>query len=74
MKEEDDIFKEWYEMNFEGIPDPLEYIHYRDSLDFQRYLVRYQYRKLVESIKKELFNMIESFISIISNIRKRWKK
>lgn len=74
MKEEEDIFKEWYEMTFEDLPDPLEYIYYRESLGFQRYLLWYRYRELVESIKKELFNINEKFVSIISNIRKRWKK
>lgn len=74
MKEEDEIFKEWYEMNFEDLPDPLEYIYYRESLGFQRYLLWYRYRESVESINEELFKLIEKFISIVSNIRKRWKK
>lgn len=40
MKEEDEIFKEWWELTFEELPDPLDYIYYRDSLEFQRYLLR----------------------------------
>lgn len=67
MKEEDEIFKEWYELTFEDLPDPLEYIYYRDCLEFQRYLLWYRYRELVESIKVRIY-------SIVSNIRKRWKK
>lgn len=71
MKEEDEIFNEWYELYFKEVPDPLEYIYYRDSLEFQRYLLWYRYRETVDSIKKELFNVFEKFISIINNIRKR---
>lgn len=71
---EEEIFEEWYNLNFDVIPDPLEYIYYRECLGFQRYLLWYRYRGLVESIKKELFNIIEKFVSIVSNIRKRWKR
>jgi len=71
---EEDIFKEWYEMTFDVIPDPLEYIYYRDSLGFQRYLVWYRYRELVDSIKWDIFNALEKLLSMLNNIRKRWKK
>lgn len=54
MKEEDEIFREWYELNFEGIPEPLEYIYLRDSLGFHRYLLWYRYKEFVELIRKEL--------------------
>ena len=52
MKEEHEIFKEWYELNFEELPDPLEYIYYRDTLEFQRYLLWYRFKELMELIKK----------------------
>ena len=55
MKEEHEIFKEWYELNFEELPDPLEYIYYRDTLEFQRYLLWYRFKELMELIKKELW-------------------
>lgn len=32
MKEESEIFKEWYELNFEELPSPLEYVYFRNSL------------------------------------------
>lgn len=48
MKEEDEIFKEWYELNFEELPSPLEYVYFRDLLNFQRYLLWYRYKELVE--------------------------
>lgn len=63
MKEEDEIYKEWYESRFEELPDPLEYIYYRETLDFQRYLLWYRYRELVESIRGELLNALRKLIS-----------
>lgn len=59
VKEEGEIFEEWYNLNFEEPPDPLEYIYLRDSLDFQRYLLRYRGKELVESIKRELLKLVE---------------
>lgn len=58
MKEEEEVFKEWYELNFsfEEAPDPLEYVYLRDSPGFQRYLISYRYKELVELIKRGLFN------------------
>lgn len=67
MKEEDEIFKEWWELTFEELPDPLDYIYYRDSLEFQRYLLWYRYKELVELIKGELWNV---FRKLISKVRK----
>ena len=61
MKEEDEIFKEWYEINFEELPSPLDYMYLRDSLDFQRYLLWYRYKELGE----ELLNTFERLISKI---------
>lgn len=65
MKEEDEIFKEWWELTFEELPDPLDYIYYRDSLEFQRYLLWYRYKELVELIKGELWNVFRKLISIV---------
>lgn len=67
MKEEDEIFKEWYELNFEELPSPLEYVYLRDSLDFQRYLLWYRYKELVELIRGELWDV---FRKLISKVRK----
>lgn len=65
MKEEDEIFKEYWELTFEELPDPLDYIYYRDSLEFQRYLLWYRYKELVELIKGELWNVFRKLISIV---------
>ncbi len=76
-KDEGEIFKEWYELNFEEMPsppDPLEYVYLRDTLDFQRYLLWYRYKELVELIREELLNMFGKLISKISSIRKHRKK
>lgn len=54
MKEEGEIFKEWYEQNFEELPDPLEYVYYRDTISFQRYLLWYRYKELEEVMREEL--------------------
>lgn len=67
MKEEDEIFKEWYELNFEELPEPLEYVYLRDSLDFQRYLLWFRYRELVELIRGELWDV---FRKLITKVRK----
>ena len=67
MKEEDEIFKEWCDLNFEELPDPLEYVYLRDSLDFQRYLLRYRCNELVELITGELWNL---FSKLLSKVRK----
>ena len=71
MKEEDEIFKEWYELNFEELPDPLEHVYYRDSLEFQRYLLRYRFKELTELTRGELLNTFGKLVSKVSNIRKR---
>lgn len=57
MKEESEIFEEWYKLNFEELPDPMEYVYFRESLDFQRYLLWYRYKELVKSIKEELLGL-----------------
>lgn len=67
MKEEHEIFKEWYERNFEGLPSPLEYVYLRDSLGFQRYLLWYRYKELVELIREEF---LKPFRKLISKFRK----
>lgn len=67
MKEEDEIFKEWYEINFKELPDPIEYLRLRDTLDFQRYLLWYRHKELVELITGELWNV---FRKLISKVRK----
>ena len=70
MKEEDEIFKEWYELNFEELPDPLDYVYLRDSLEFQRYLLRYRFNELAESIRGELLNMFRKLLSKVGSKRK----
>ena len=67
MKEEDEILKDWAELSFEELPDPLEYEYLRDTLGFQRYLLWYRYKELVESIRGELWNV---FRKLISKVRK----
>lgn len=67
MKEEDEIFKEWYDLNFKELPDPIEYLRLRDTLDFQRYLLRYRHKELVELITGELWNL---FRKLMSKVRK----
>lgn len=67
MKEEDEIFKEWYEQNFDELPDPLEYVYYRDTIGFQRYLLWYRYKELRELMIGELG---KTFKKLISKVRK----
>jgi len=62
MKEENEIFKEWYELNFEELPSPLEYVYFRNSLDFQRYLLWYQYNELVELISEKIWNAFKKLV------------
>ncbi len=64
MKEEDEIYKEWYELYFEELPSPLEYMYYRETLDFQRYLLWYRGKELVELIKEELINTLRKLWNI----------
>ena len=71
MKEESEIFKEWYELNFEELPSPLEYVYFRNSLDFRRYLLWYRYKELIKSIRRELWNV---FRKLISKARRRHKE
>lgn len=76
-KDEGEIFKEWYELNFgeqASPPDPLEYVHLRDTIGFQRYLLWYRYKELEELIREELLNMPGKLISKISSIRKILRK
>lgn len=57
MKEKSEIFKEWCELSFEEPSDPLEYVYLRDSLDFQRYLLWYRCKELIELIREGLWNV-----------------
>lgn len=54
MKDEGEIYKEWYEIYFEEPPDPLEYMYYRETLAFQRYLLSYRGKELVQTILENL--------------------
>ena len=63
MKEESEIFKEWYELNFEELPNPLEYVYLRDSLDFQRYLLWYRNKELIELIREKICNVFRKLMS-----------
>lgn len=62
MKEESEIFREWYELNFEELPSPLEYVYLRDSLDFQRYLLWCRYKELVELIREKIWNVFKKLV------------
>ena len=70
MKEEKEIFREWCELILEEQPEPLEYIYYRNTLDFQRYLLWYRYKELVGLIRKKLLDLFGKLISKGSSIRK----
>lgn len=51
MRDESEIFKEWFEKNFPGEefpPDPLEYVYLRETISFQRYLAQEQMRDIVK--------------------------
>lgn len=68
--EDYEVFRIWYVKEFgEEIPDPLEYIVLRDSLDFQRFLLGYRYKELKETIKDELCKSFEKIIEIL----KKWR-
>ena len=67
MKEESEIFKEWHELNFKEPPNPLEYVYLRNSLDFQRYLLWYRHKELVELISEKIWNV---FKKLVQKVRK----
>lgn len=68
MKKEDEIFKEWYKLNFKKLPNPREYVYFVGSLDFQCYLLWYRCKELL----KELLESIRiDFKKLILKIRKR---
>lgn len=67
--EDYEVFKIWYVKEFgEDIPDPLEYIALRDTLDFQRFLLGYRYKQLKETIREEVCKSFEKIIEIL----KKW--
>lgn len=70
--EDYEVFRIWYVKEFGEdmpMPDPLEYIVLRDSLDFQRFLLGYRYKELKETIKEELCKSFEKIIEIL----KKWR-
>lgn len=54
MRDESEIFKEWYEKGCpnELPPDSLEYIALRDTINFQSYLLQAKAKDFTEEIKK----------------------
>lgn len=58
MTEETEIYKEWYELYFRKPPSPHEYMYYRGTLDFKRYLLRYRGKELVQTIQRSLFKKV----------------
>ena len=48
--DEGEIFREFCEKTNKEINDPLEYIYWRDSTEFQRYLLRWYWNRLIEVI------------------------
>ena len=52
--DEGEIFREFCEKTNKEINDPLEYIYWRDSTEFQCYLLRWYWNKLIESIRVSL--------------------
>jgi len=50
MREESEIFEEWVtkELKIEYL-DPLEYIAMRDSIGFQKYLLKERFNEFLES-------------------------
>lgn len=52
MRDEEDIFKEWYETYvddtiFPSPLDPLDYIYLHDSAAFQAHVLKYRFRELI---------------------------
>ena len=48
--DEGEIFREFCEKTNKEINDPLEYIYWRDSTEFQSYLLRWHWNRLIEVI------------------------
>ena len=48
--DEGEIFRVFCEETNKEINDPLEYIYWRDSTEFQSYLLRWHWNKLIEAI------------------------
>lgn len=54
MTEETEIYKEWYELYFREPPSPHEYMYYRETLDFKKYLLRYRGKELAKTIREKV--------------------
>lgn len=59
MRDEEDIFKEWYEKYvdhtiFPSPLDPLDYIYLHDSCAFQAHLLKYRFRELMVSALSQI--------------------
>lgn len=51
MRDESEIFKEWFKKNFPGEefpPEPLEYVYLRETISFQCYLAHEKMRDIVK--------------------------
>lgn len=63
--DEGEIFREFCEKTNKEINDPLEYIYWRDSTEFQSYLLRWHWNRLIEQIA--LFLRLDKLEQWISN-------
>jgi hypothetical protein len=50
VKTDEEVFKEFCETIYKGMIDPLEYIAFRDSVEFQSFLAQYRLRELMEAV------------------------
>ncbi len=82
MRDESEIFKEWFEKNFPGEefpPDPLEYVYLRETINFQCYLAQEQIRDMTKEsawYKAMIWanNKLDWIIKEITGGRKNVKK
>lgn len=74
MKEELEVFDEWFCKRFdaEDVPDLLEFIALRDTISFQSYLAWYRFKKLCRLLGEPFIDLFDGMISGIKWLFKRW--
>lgn len=60
MKTDEEVFREYCETIHKGMIDPLEYIVFRDSVEFQSFLAQYRLRELMEAVVESMRPLMDA--------------
>ena len=70
MKTDEEVFREYCETIHKGMIDPLEYIAFRDSVEFQSFLAQYRLRELMEAVVDSVQPLMDAIKRVGTEVTK----